>query len=107
MLNLNNNSGLAFSNDRATSDKAPQFKGEILIDGKRVEVAVWERTTKAGKKMLCFSVEDVVAKELQRHESMMEKLANKSEAPEPRDELAQKPDETEKAVPTKARRKVA
>ena len=72
-LQLNPNSGLAFQNDRG-SEKAPQFKGEILFDGKRIEVAIWERTTKSGKKMLSMNVQDPVAAELERIEKRREYL---------------------------------
>jgi len=67
-LQLNPNSGLAFRNDRGLerSDKAPQFKGEIEFEGKRIEVAIWERKTKSGKTMLSMKVDDKHAAELER-----------------------------------------
>lgn len=75
-LELNPNSGLAFRNDRGLerSEKAPHFKGEILFEGKRIEVAIWERTTKSGKKMLSMNVQDPVAAELERIEKRREYL---------------------------------
>lgn len=75
-LELNPNSGLAFRNERGLerSDKAPHFKGEILFEGTRIEVAIWERTTKSGKKMLSMNVQDPVAAELARIEKRREYL---------------------------------
>ena len=75
-LELNPNSGLAFRNERGLerSDKAPHFKGEILFEGKRIEVAIWERTTKSSKKMLSMNVQDSVAAELERIDRRREYL---------------------------------
>mgnify|MGYP005993940165 FL=1 len=75
-LELNPNSGLAFRNDRGLerSEKAPHFKGEILFEGKRIEVAIWERKTKSGKTMLSMNVQDSVAAELERIEKRREYL---------------------------------
>jgi len=75
-LELNPNSGLAFRNERGLvySDKAPHFKGEILFEGKRIEVAIWERKTKSGKTMLSMNVQDSVAAELERIEKRREYL---------------------------------
>lgn len=75
-LELNPNSGLAFHNERGLerSDKAPHFKGEILFEGKRIEVAIWERKTKSGKTMLSMNVQDSVAAELERIEKRREYL---------------------------------
>lgn len=75
-LQLNPNSGLAFRNDRGLerSDKAPHFKGEILFEGQRIEIAIWERKTKSGKTMLSFNVQDAVASELERLDKRREYL---------------------------------
>jgi len=79
-LELNPNSGLAFRNDRGLerSDKAPQFKGEILFEGKRIEVAIWERKTKSGKTMLSMKVDDAHAAEIERAERTLDYLRNKA-----------------------------
>lgn len=108
-LELNPNSGLAFRNDRGLerSDKAPHFKGEILFEGQRIEVAIWERKTKSGKTMLSFNVQDAVAAELERTEKRLDYLRNQSEQPESRDQLAEKPDTVEKTMASNKRRKVA
>jgi len=89
-LKLNPNSGLAFRNERGLerSEKAPHFKGEILFEGRRINVSIWERKTKSGKSMLSFNVEDAVAAEIQRTEQRLEYLRNRSEGDE------QDPDDT-------------
>jgi len=81
-LELNPNSGLAFRNDRGLerSEKAPQFKGEILFEGKRIEVAIWERKTKSGKTMLSMKVDDKHAAEIERAERRLDYLHNVANA---------------------------
>jgi hypothetical protein len=81
-LKLNQNSGLAFRNTRGLerSEKAPQWKGEIDFEGRKIEVAIWERTSKSNQKMLCFNVQDAVAAELKRTEDKLAYLQNISEA---------------------------
>jgi len=81
-LELNPNSGLAFRNDRGLerSDKAPQFKGEILFEGKRIEVAIWERKTKSGTTMLSMKVDDKHAAEIERAERRLDYLHNVANA---------------------------
>lgn len=80
-LTLDNNSGLAFLNDKGLqrNEKAPTYKGEIEIEGTRYAASIWESTTKTGKKMLSIRVEEAVAAELARIEKRMEYLRNKSE----------------------------
>jgi len=78
-LNLKSDSGLAFVN-RTDNEKAPKFKGQIMVGSKRYEVAVWVRETSRGEEMLCFNLQDCVAQELARHEAAMDKLQNTSEA---------------------------
>ena len=108
-LNIENNQGLAFYNDKGLmrNEKAPTFKGEIMLEGRRLKVAVWERQAKSGAKLLSMAVEDAHAAELAEAERRVEWLRNKSEQPESRDELAEKPETTEKTLPSNKRRKVA
>lgn len=47
----NTNSGVLFKNDKATSEKAPAYKGKINVDGKDYELAAWIKEGKSGKFM--------------------------------------------------------
>lgn len=85
----------------------PKYKGTMLFEDRDIEVAIWECIDKNGKPYIRVGLKDAVAAEQERHEYRMAQLQNRSEAPESRDELAQKPDRTEKTQPSKARRKVA
>ena len=105
-LQLNPNSGLAFRN-RNHSGKAPHFKGEILIEGKRIELAMWENVGRDGETYYGIKVQDAVAAEIERAEKRLEYLRNQSEQPESRDELAEKPDRVEKTMASNKQRKIA
>lgn len=80
-LNIENNQGLAFYNTKGLmrNEKSPTFKGEIMLEGKRVKVAIWERQTKSGAKMLSMAVEDAHAADIAEAERRLEWLRNKSE----------------------------
>lgn len=90
-----------------TGRDLPSFKGSMLFEDRDVEIAIWPCKDKNGKPYIKVGLKDAVAAELERHEWRMKQLQNRSEAPESRDELAEKPDRTEKTLPSKRRRKVA
>jgi len=52
----NTNSGAAFLKDNA-NPKAPKWAGPINVEGKEYEIAVWEKTSKAGKPFLSFKLD--------------------------------------------------
>lgn len=41
-------SGVAFRNDRKKSEKQPDWRGELLMNGQPMELAMWERDGKRG-----------------------------------------------------------
>jgi hypothetical protein len=43
------NTGAIFKNDKKTSDKPPDYKGKVNVNGKEMEVALWIKEGKAGK----------------------------------------------------------
>lgn len=55
-MELKNNQGLAFSNDKV-KDTQPDFKGELNIEGKVWQVALWKAIAKNGKPYLSIKVE--------------------------------------------------
>lgn len=94
-LQLNPNSGLAFRN-RNHSGKAPHFKGEILIEGKRIELAMWENVGRDGQTYYGIKVQDALAAEIERTEKRLNDLRNRSEGEEPeRDNTMVKVDESQ------------
>lgn len=55
-MELKNNQGVAFANKK-TKDSQPDFKGEINIEGKNIQIAIWNRTAKSGNKYLSIVVD--------------------------------------------------
>jgi hypothetical protein len=51
----NTNSGAAFPLNNA-NPKAPKYSGPLNVDGKDLEISVWEKVSKAGKPFLSFKV---------------------------------------------------
>jgi uncharacterized protein (DUF736 family) len=47
-----------FSNDKKGNDKAPDWKGKGLIDGKEVRIAVWQRKSASGIEYLSGTIEE-------------------------------------------------
>lgn len=45
-----NNTGVAFKNDKKTTDKQPDYKGKAVVDGIEKEIAIWVRESKTGTK---------------------------------------------------------
>ena len=42
------NTGVIFKNDRKTSDKQPDYKGKVNVNGKEMEVALWVKKSNGG-----------------------------------------------------------
>lgn len=54
----NNNRGVLFKNDRKTSDKQPDYKGDLNVGGVVFEIAAWIKEAKeTGKKYMSLSIQ--------------------------------------------------
>lgn len=42
------NSGAIFKNDKKGNDKAPDYRGKIMVDGKEKEIALWVKKSNSG-----------------------------------------------------------
>ena len=42
------NTGAIFKNDKKTSDKQPDYKGKVNVNGKEMDVALWVKLGKYG-----------------------------------------------------------
>jgi len=50
-MELKENTGIIFRNEyKKDNEKAPDFKGNINVDGKEKEIALWSNPPKDGKK---------------------------------------------------------
>lgn len=52
------NSGAIFKNDKKTSDKAPDYKGKINVDGVDKAIALWMRESASGVKYFSVKIEE-------------------------------------------------
>jgi hypothetical protein len=47
--------GILFKNDRATNERAPQYKGSATINGQEYWIGAWIREGKSGGKFMSLS----------------------------------------------------
>ena len=49
MENRRDNSGVLFVNDKKDNEKAPNYKGNIMVDGQEYWLSAWVKEGKTGK----------------------------------------------------------
>lgn len=49
-MELKDNSGVIFRNEKKTSENHPDYRGEINVNGHYLEISLWVKTSKDGKK---------------------------------------------------------
>lgn len=54
-MELKINKGVIFKNEKKSSDRHPDYRGEINVNGERFEISLWINDSKSGKKY--FSVQ--------------------------------------------------
>lgn len=57
------NTGAIFKNDKKTSDKAPDYKGKINVDGVDKAIALWIRESQNGVKYFSVKIEEPFVKQ--------------------------------------------
>lgn len=55
---IKDNTFSLFENDKKGNDKAPDFRGKGMVDGKEVRVAVWKRKSVSGIEYLSGTIEE-------------------------------------------------
>lgn len=53
----NTNSGALFKNDDKATDKHPDYRGNINVDGTDYWLSAWLKTSKSGSKFMSLSVQ--------------------------------------------------
>jgi hypothetical protein len=51
----NNMRGVAFKNEKATTDRHPQLTGSAEIDGKKYFLSIWKKLDRNGNEFLSFA----------------------------------------------------
>jgi hypothetical protein len=54
----NTNRGVLFVNDRKTTDKHPDYKGNIHFGTVKMSLSAWKKTSSSGKQFLSISVSE-------------------------------------------------
>lgn len=70
-----------FENDKKGNDKAPDWRGKGLIDGKEVRIAIWKRKSASGIEYLSGTIDEPFkpaepAKEEPKEEPIAEAVAD-------------------------------
>ena len=55
---MKDNTFSLFENDKRGNDKAPDYKGKGLINGKEVKIAIWKRKSASGIEYLSGTIEE-------------------------------------------------
>lgn len=56
------NFGAIFKNDKKTSDKAPDYKGKINVEGKEWSIACWVKQSQNGTSYFSCKIEEPYVK---------------------------------------------
>lgn len=51
-------SGSLFINEKKTSDKQPDYNGNVLINGKKMQIAGWKKQSKSGSTFLSIQISE-------------------------------------------------
>lgn len=57
-MDLKDNKGVIFKNDKKTTDAHPDYRGEINVNGQHWEISLWVNTDKNGKKYFSASIKE-------------------------------------------------
>ena len=61
-METKNNTGAIFKNDKKTAETHPDYKGKVTVNGKEMEVALWLKTSQAGKKYFSATFQEPYVK---------------------------------------------
>ena len=53
------NTGAIFKNDKKASDKHPDYRGKINVDGKDKDISLWLNTSEKGTKYFSVKISEV------------------------------------------------
>ena len=58
MENRRDNSGVLFKSDKKDNERAPDYKGNIMVDGQEYWLSAWIKISKDGNKFMSLSVKN-------------------------------------------------
>lgn len=57
-MDIKNNSGSLFRNDRKEREGQPDYTGNVCVNGKTMRIAAWVRKSNSGKQYMSLSFSD-------------------------------------------------
>ena len=57
-MELKINKGVIFKNEKKSSDRHPDYRGEIDVEGRRYEISLWIKDSKSGKKYFSAQISE-------------------------------------------------
>lgn len=60
------NGGALFKNNRRTNDKAPDYNGDVMVDGTEYRIAAWVKKDKNGNSYFSLSFSESNKKQVER-----------------------------------------
>jgi len=76
----NTNRGAIFKNEQKSSDKQPDYKGKINVDGVDKQISLWVTTSKEGKKFFSVQISEPYQPQQQAPQPQAEVLQSGEEA---------------------------
>jgi len=71
---IKDNTFTLFANDKKGNDKAPDFKGKGMVDGKEVQIAVWNKVSASGTNYMSGQISEPFKKEEKQSEESIEDI---------------------------------
>lgn len=77
----NTNTGVLFKNNKKESEKHPDYKGQINIDGENKELAAWIKVSHKGTRFLSLKISEPFQKSERPQERQQPKKIDLSDVP--------------------------
>jgi len=82
-MDLKPNTGVAFKNDKKGNDKAPEYKGEIDVNGELKQIALWVSKSQKGVSYFSIKISEPYTPQAQQPQSDQSGLPESDDLSEP------------------------
>jgi len=77
----NTNRGAIFKNEQKSSDKQPDYKGKINVDGVDKQISLWVTTSKEGKKFFSVQISEPYQPQQQAPQAAVSQSGDEDDLP--------------------------
>jgi uncharacterized protein (DUF736 family) len=77
----NTNRGAIFKNEQKSSDKQPDYKGKINVDGVEKQISLWVTTSKEGKKFFSVQISEPYQPQQQAPQAAVSQSGDEDDVP--------------------------